>query len=555
MQKYLSLPRLAVVMVALLFSSAAICAQAEKPELSSEFIYKYLVAEIAGQRGDLGLSSNLFYELAKSSRNPQLAERAARAAAFSNQRQLAIRSATLWLELDPGSTEAQEALTQMLLGTGKLNEARPHLQKLLADEATRATGFLYLNGALSQQSDKAGALRLAQDLAKPYPELPEAHFTIAHSAWSAGKTELALQELKTANDLRPGWDLAALLRGEILLGKSADDALGFYRGFLEQYPNTREVRLAYAKLLIAQKQFDPARQQLKQLLEADSNPSILIVAGLLSVQLGDLTQADNYFQQALDGGFQDRDQILLYMGQSAEQQKHDDQAIALYSRVEEGQYHFDAQLRTANIIARRDGLEAARKFLHGLTDLDSGQQVTARQVEASLLMQAKRSQEAYDLLENTVKTLPNTPDLIYDYAMAAEKLQHFDVMEKQLRELILLKPDYAQAYNALGYSLADRNVRLDEARKLIEKANALSPNDYFILDSMGWVQYRQGKLDTALEYLQRAYSQQADPEIAAHLGEVLWKQDKHDEARKTWEEALRKFPDNELLLDAIKKFK
>ncbi|MEZ0316210.1 MAG: tetratricopeptide repeat protein, partial [Methylophilaceae bacterium] len=149
----------------------------------------------------------------------------------------------------------------------------------------------------------------------------------------------------------------------------------------------------------------------------------------------------------------------------------------------------------------------------------------------------------------------NTPDIIYDFAMAAERVGQIEVSERELRKVILIKPDFAQAYNALGYSLADRNQKLDEANKLIEKALYLSPNDHYILDSMGWVKYRLGKLDQAADYLQRAYSTQSDPEIAAHLGEVLWQQGKHDEAQQTWEDALRAYPDNEVLINTSKKFK
>lgn len=553
MRKNLRFKRLPALLAVLLLSWNT--AQAETAGLTSEFVYRYLVAEVAGQRGDPGLAGSLFYELAKSSHEPALAERATRAAVAGNQPQLAVRAVTLWAELEPTSDEAQQALTQILLGSGHLSEAKAPLQKLLANEEQRASGFLYLNGVFARQQDKAGALSLAQDLAKPYPDLPEAHFTVAHCAWSAGKTELALDELKTADRLRPGWDLAALLKGEILQGKSAEDALAYYHDFLKQYPDAREVRLSYAKLLIAQKQFEPARQQLTQLLDGVDNPDMQVVAGLLSVQLGDFEQADAYFKQALEGGFKNRDQLLLYLGQTAEQRDNDDEAIVWYRQIGEGEYRFDAQLRLANVLARKDGIDAGRDYLHRLPDLRAEQQVIANQLEAALLMKAKQPQEAYAILEQSIKNLPNTPELIYDYAMAAEKVQRFDVMERQLRVLIQLKPDYAQAYNALGYSLADRNERLEEARRLIEKANALSPEDHYILDSMGWVQYRLGKLDKALDYLQRAYGVQSDPEIAAHLGEVLWKQGKHDEARKTWDDALQKYPDNEVLLDSIKKFK
>ena len=175
--------------------------------------------------------------------------------------------------------------------------------------------------------------------------------------------------------------------------------------------------------------------------------------------------------------------------------------------------------------------------------------------QANVLTQAKRYQEAYSRLENAINTLPNSPELVYDFAMAAERINKIDVMERELRKLIKMQPEFSQAYNALGYSLADRNVRLEEARVLIEKAHELSPEDHYILDSLGWVYYRLGNLDKALDYLRRAYSQQPDPEIAAHLGEVLWKQGKRDEAVKTWEAAISAFPENEVLLNTNRKFK
>lgn len=552
--------RVSATAIALLLAGIAANAQGASsktatPGLTSEFVYKYLVGEIAGQRGDTGLASTLFYDLAKSSRDPRLAERATRAAAYGNQPQLALRAASLWSELDPGSTEAQQATTQLLLGAGKLGDTLPHLQKLLAPEETRASVFLYLNGILARHGDKAEVLKLVQSLAKPYPDLPEAHFAVAHSAWSAGKTDMAITELKTADKLRPGWELAALLRGEVLLRQSTDEALQFYQGYLEQYPSANDVRLAYAKLLVNQKRFDQARDQFVPLAEsAKSNPEIAVAAGLLSGQLGDLAQADHYFEQALERGYKQPDQLYMYLGQSAEQQKQEGQALAWYQRVGEGDQYFDAQLHIATLLAHQDKLDDARKLLHNLPNLTGEQEVIALQLEANLLSTAKMYQEAYNVLEQAVTTLPNTPELMYDYAMMAEKMQRYDVMEKQLRALMSIKPDFAQAYNALGYTLADRNERLNEAVSLIEKALTLSPNDHFILDSMGWLQYRLGKLDQAAEYLRRAYTVQNDPEIAAHLGEVLWQQGKRDEAQQTWADALREHPDNEVLVNTTKKF-
>lgn len=546
--------------LALLFASLGAQAQEAAPPpaegLTSEFIFKYLVGEVAGQRGDIALASSVFYELAKSSHDPRLAERATRAAVYGNQPQLAIRSAGLWAELDPDSVEAQQAMAQLLLSTGNLEDARPYLEKLLVSNDTRANGFLYLNGVLSRHADKEAALALVQDLAAPYPKQAEARFAVAHMAFNAGQNELALQELAAAEALRPGWEPAAALHGEILLRESPDKALAFFHSFLKQHPETGNIRLTYAKLLVNEKKLDEARTQFTKLADAvQENPEMAVVVGLLAGQLGDYMEADKYFKQALEHGYKEPEQLYLYLGQSAEKQKHNDQAYTWYKQVAGDELRFDAQLRIASLLASEKKLAEARTMLQTLPNMTSEQQAVALQVEANLLVQEKQYDEAYAILDRAINTLPNTPEMIYDFAMLAEKVLRFDVMEQQLRKLITLKPDFAQAYNALGYTLADRNVRLDEAADLIEKALALSPDDHYILDSMGWVQYRRGMLNEAADYLRRAYSEKTDPEIAAHLGEVLWQQGKRDEAVKTWEEALRAHPDNEVLLNTTKKFR
>lgn len=545
----------AALMLAFGGAHAETAAAPAAPQLTSEFVYKYLTGEVAGQRGNIPLASSLFFELAQSSRDARLAERAAQAAAYGNQHQLAIRAASLWAELDPNSVEALQAVSQLLLNTGNLQDAQPYLQKLLQTESARPSSFMYLNGILARHPDKAGALKLVQELARPYQNLPEARFAQAHGAWGAGDEALALRELEAADQLRPGWEIAALLRGSILQKKSEAQGLSFYRDFLKQHPSANDVRLTFAKLLVSLDQFAEARTQFKQLAEINpDNADMAVMIGALAMQMEDYAQAELYFKQALEHDFKHPSQLYIYLGQAAERQQRDAEALGWYKRVDEGRWHFESQLRVANLLARQGKLAEARKLLQELPDLSSEQQATALQAEANLLRQAQDYQGAYALLDQAVNSLPNSPEIIYDYAMLAEKLQHFDVMEQQLRKLIQLKPDHAQAYNALGYSLADRNERLPEALGLIEKALELSPDDYFILDSMGWVQYRLGKLDQALDYLRRAYAEKPDPEIAAHLGEVLWHKGQRDEARKTWQDALGAYPDNEVLRNTTKKF-
>jgi len=534
-------------------------------QANGEFVFKYLAAEVAGQRGELGLSTKLFFDLAKSSRDVRLAERAAKVAMYSKNAQVALETAKLWLELDANSTEAQQSATQLYVINGDLNAAKPLLQKLLEKEDTRATGFLYLNSLLSHQANKTNVLQLVQDLAAPYPQLAEAHFTIGQAAFQANNLQLALSETIRANQLRPNWEIAAIQQADILFSTSPDQAISFYRSFLNDTADANDARLNLARMLIKQSRFNEAKPELLKLSKlANSNPEILVVVGLLSIQSNEFSDAEKYFLQALNSNIKNKDPIYLYLGQIAEKNNNDAEAVNWYSKVQQpgekassqqADHYLDAKLSMANVMSRTQGADAAIQMLDDLENLSDAQLAQVITAQANLLAQAKRFQESYELLGKAVANMPNSNELIYDYAMAAERVQQFTVLETQLRKLIKIKPDFAQAYNALGYSFTERNIKLEEANKLIAKALELSPNDHYIMDSMGWVQYRLGNLDKAFECLNKAYNLQNDAEIAAHLGEVLWKQGKQDEASKIWADTLKVSPDNDLLLKTIKRFK
>ncbi len=529
--------------------------------VTAEFVYRYLIAEVAGQRGDLATSGTIFYELAKTTRNPGLAERAAKVSAYGNVGQLTMPAVKLWAELDPASNEAQQAMTEMLVGSGKLKEAQPYLAQLFVKEETRAGGFLYLSTLLSRNPDKAAVLTLVQALAKPYPELAEAQFAIAQSAWAAQKDNVALDALNKIETLKPDWPIAALLKGQVLSEQNPLTAINFYQDFLDQHPDANEIRLNMAKLMVSQKQYDLAKANFPILLanaknsEAKNAAEVTAIVGLLSFQGGDYPAAEGYFQEALKLGFKDADQIYLYLGQVNDKQNHPEQSLSWYNNVAPGQHYLEAQVNIATAMARDGKVDLAIDKLDSLENLNTQQQIIVIQTEASLLVKAGRHQEAFDLLDKAVKNLPNTADLVYDYALAAERLQKFDLMEAELRKTIKDMPNFAAAYNALGYSFADRNIKLNEALSLIEKALNLSPNDHYILDSLGWVHFRKGNLNKALDYLQQAYQFNADPEIAAHLSEVLWQQGKQDQANVVLNEALRNHPNNELLKTTRSKLK
>ncbi len=522
---------------------------------NAEFVYKYLLGEVALQRGESTLASQLFLDLAKQTRDARLAERAVRAAVFANQPGIALQASTLWAELDPSSQEAQQASSQLLIASGNIKDAKPYMQKLLAQEDKRANGFLYLNALLANQKDKTEVLNAISELAAPYPKLPEAHFSVAQAALIANKPDVANKELETANKLRPGWEPAAQMQGQILLKESPDKAINYFQAYLKQYPKANDVRLSYAKLLVNQKRFSEAKPEFVTLVESSKgNPEISAVVGLLSLESSDYSMADKYFQQSISSGFKDPEQLYGYLGRSAERQKDDTKALSWYDKIQPGDHYLDGRLSAASVIARTKNVDTAIKMLDEVDDLTPEQQILVIQNEASMLSQAKRNQESFDLLDKAANTWSNSAEIAYDHAMAAERVGKYDIMETQLRKLIKAKPDFAAAYNALGYSFADRNVKLDEAKALLETAVKLAPDDHYMLDSLGWVHYRLGNLDKAAEFLQKAYAVQADPEIAAHLGEVLWKQGKLEEAKKLWASALKEFPENDVLLATAKKF-
>ena len=522
---------------------------------NAEFVYKYLLGEIAMQRGEPTLASQLFLDLAKQTLDPRLAERAARAAVFANQPGIALQASTLWAELDPSSQEAQQASSQLLIASGNLKEAKPHMQKLLAQEDKRANGFLYLNGLLANQKDKNEVLNAITELAAPYPKLPEAHFSVAQAALIADKPDVAQKELDIANKLRPGWELAAQMQGQMFLKDSPDKAIAFYQGFLKQYPKANDVRMAYAKTLVSQKRFAEAKPEFVRLVESSNgSPEISAVVGLLSLESEDYPMADKYLQQSISSGFKDPEQLYGYLGRSAERQKDDAKALNWYDKIQGGDHYLDGRLSAASVIARTKNVDAAIKMLDEVDELAPEQQILVIQTESNMLSMAKRNQESFDLLDKAASTWPDSAEIVYDHAMAAERVGKYDIMETELRKLIKAKPDFAAAYNALGYSFADRNVKLPEAQTLLETAVKLAPDDHYMLDSLGWVHYRLGNLDKAAEFLRKAYAVQADPEIAAHLGEVLWKQGKLEEAKKLWASALKDFPENDVLLATTKKF-
>jgi tetratricopeptide (TPR) repeat protein len=525
-------------------------------ELTEPLLYEFLLGEIALQRGSAGLAAQTYLDLARRTRDPRVARRAVEMASFARMQSLALEAAQLWQETEPGSARALQTVTALMIGARRVEEAEPYLLKLLSAQGTNAAnGFMQLGRLLNPNPDKAANLKVVRRLAEHFPQLPQAHFAVAQAAYVANQDGVAIEEIRRAVALRPDWEAAVVFEAQILQRRAPGEAVKRLGDYLEKHPASREVRMSYARALAGDKRFDEARAQFEKLLaDSPGDADATYAVGLLAFQLKDYDSASRYMKQLLGSGYRDPNQVRYVLGQVAEERKAWPEAIDWYRQIKGGEHAMAARLRTAHALSKQGKVDEARAYLRAVSADNQEQRVQLIVAEAQLLREANRVREAFDMLGEALRAQPDQPDLLYDIALTAEKLDRFDVLETNLRRLIELRPDHAHAYNALGYSLADRNQRLPEARKLIERALELSPDDHFIIDSMGWVLYREGDLKAAIDYLRRAYTGRPDAEIGAHLGEVLWMNGERAEAERVWRETQNNHPENEVLLKTLKRF-
>jgi tetratricopeptide (TPR) repeat protein len=528
--------------------------------LTSELMFLLLASEVAAQRGEVGSAVTTYLSMARETRDPRLARRATELALSERALDPALQAATLWHELAPASALAAQTLETLWVSTGRLAEAEPLLRARL--DAARAEGRLpqaysQIQTLLARTSDKSGALAMLQRLSARDPKVPQAHLAVAAQASAAGDHELSAREAAAAFALAPADESIAVSAAQYVAQGSAglDGAIALLQGFLERQPRSTEARFALARLLAGAERDDDAREQFELALKEDpTSPAILFSLAQLAWQTKHPKDAERYLNRYLglpDGVPHDDSPAWLFLGQIAESDGRIDQAIERFGKVQPGEQYVPAVIRRALLISRQGRLEEAREVLHNAFATNNRDRVQLILGEAQVLRDAHRDDEAFQVLGQALERLPENPDLLYDYAMAAERLDRLELMETTLRKLIALRPDYAHAYNALGYTFADRNIRLEEAQRLIEKALELRPGDPNILDSMGWVLYRRGDMPGALAILRKAYALSPVVDIAVHLGEILWKTGKLDEARKVWRDARALEPGNEALRETL----
>jgi tetratricopeptide (TPR) repeat protein len=529
-------------------------------ELTPSILYQVIAAEIAQQRGQLATAAGTYLSLARTTRDSRLAKRATEI--FLGERSFdgALQSSQLWAELAPNSDAAISTLETLYMTSGRLTLAEPMLVKRL-EKARQAKNVGDVYGAfermLARAPDRRASFDLLDRISKPDLEVPAARAALAALAANSGNFERAAAEAQMALKLQPSFEPYAVNAAILTQQSSAGikGGISVIKPFITANPKAIEARITYARLLSLDDQNQASKAEFDRILKDDANnPTVIYSLAQVSVQLKQNVEAKKYLNQFIElprSIPRDNNSAFYFQAQIAEEENDMPAALDWYAKVQRGERYLPSVMRRANILGKTNRLAEGRTLLQSIAPTNARERQQIVSAEAALLRQANQLEESYKFLEAELEKSPTNGDLLYEHGMAAERVNKLDIMEKSIKKLIQLEPTRAEAYNALGYTLADRNIRLQEAQQLIEKALQLAPESGAILDSMGWVLFRQNKLPEALDYLQKAYKVTPDAEVAVHLGEVLWKMGKLEEAKTLWRAAKEREPSNEVLKETL----
>lgn len=535
--------------------------------LDAELFYEILLGEITFRSGDPGSGFALMLEAARRSNDEQLYRRAADIAVQARAGDAALTAANAWKEAWPQSREANRYVLQLLVAMNRVADTAGPLQQELRQVAplSRKSTLQALPLMFRRVSDKALAATLVEQALQSDLQDPQT----GADAWVAvGRMRLladdeagALAAVQRAQQLEPAHEDTALLALE-LLNKGLAAVEPAVQRYFEGQP-TADLRVVYARVLVDRQQ--PSRA-LEQLLVATRQKPQLneawFIQAALQLENNQLAPAQASLQQCIaqtqsaDASAQNRTLLTrAYLLQAQIAEKRGDFAAAeeWLNRIDNPPDVFNAQVQRAALLARQGQLPRARVLLRNLPASTEEETRTKLVAEAQVLSEAGQHQQALAMQEQAVQQFPDNSDLLYEQAMLADKAGQPALMEQLLRQLMAREPEYHHAYNALGYALADRGVRLQEAKELVQKALSLAPNDPFIQDSLGWVEFRLGNRAEAVRLLELAFQKRPDAEIAAHLGEVLWSLGQQDRAREFWLQGLQRSPDNTTLRSTLKR--
>lgn len=527
------------------------------PQPSDEAVYYILAAELAGQRGQFEVALDNYLKASTLTQDPKVLQRATQIALYLKKTDQALDVASRWLKSEPNNQEARRLTAMLLLKAGRTDEAFEHLSILFStpgvDIENTMIDLVKLMGA--EGANKDDGANLLHRLSERFPRMAELHFAYALLAADRGEFPVALSETEKALAQHPDWSRARLLQAQIIskMGNS-HKAKEVMLKAMQSDPNNLRLRLIYSQFLAKSGDARGAEIELERILAKDPrNEDALLGQAMNKLDAGQEEKARQLFERLVDSPNR-RMQAYFYLGMIDARKGNFQDALQSFDKVTEGPAVFDAQVNSVTALYNLDQLPEARRRLAELRKQNPQEALRLYLLEGELLSKNKDYAVAFDLLSQALQEMPNQPELLYTRALVAEQIDRVDVMESDLRVVLEKNPDDPNALNALGFTLADRSQRLDEAKRYIARALELKPGDPAILDSYGWVYYRLGDYRMALEYLRRAFATLKDPEIGAHLGEVLWESGNRQDAEKVWKESMRKDPEHKNIKKVMERY-
>ena len=519
--------------------------------------YNLMVAEIALNQGNTEVAVKHYLDVALTQDNPAIAERAVRVAVYGEDLQAATLAAQRWIELDPSRVEARQVIAAIYIRQDKIQEAFSYIDDLIeTSDLEDEQLFPPLLGILAREKNANTVLAVSLLIAQKNPDRAYAQYLHGMLSAQNGRAEAALEYLDRSIALQEIEGVHAT-RAKILLslGRS-DEAVVSLNKAVENNPDDQALRLTYARLLVDIKEYEQARIQFEKLhMDSPQDAELLYTLGLLSHESQRLDDAEKYMMMLVDLK-QREGEAQYYLGRIFENRKQYDVAIDWYEKVHVGDYKFDAQLRIADMLGLSGRTDEAVEHLDAILkgSQSDGSLVRIYIAKGELLRAARRYEEAMLVFNTALEIVPGNSDLLYSRALVAERLGRIDMLEADIKLILKTEPNNAHALNALGFTLADQTDRYEEAYAYIKRAIEINPDDAAIIDSWGWIHYRMGDYVKAIALLRKALSRFDDPEIASHLGEVLWVSGNQDEARSIWQKALKKSPDAPALHSVMQRF-
>jgi tetratricopeptide (TPR) repeat protein len=524
--------------------------------IDPDVMFMILTAEIAGQRERYDVALEGYMEAAKRVNDPRFAERAAVIAMYMKDSPKTQEAVSLWLKHDAKNLTARKIAALSALRADDKATAVEHLSALLkADEAGFETTLLELGGVLQ----KEGKIDIIYDtltaLSLKHPNKPVIYFVQSLLALQVKNGAVAEQQIQKALKIQPDWDKALILQAQIaMLSGDMNKAKATIKNAIARYPNNIKLKKLFGQLLIKAESYKEAIDVYQQLIASD--PKDLeseFTLGLIYLQLDQDEKAEEIFNNLLEQADW-KNQASFYLGKVEEKRGATEKALAWFDKVTEGDFAFDASLEAVSLLTKEKRFEEANTRLTGLSNQFPKQKLRILLIQAEMYSQQKQYAKAFDLLTAALVEQPEQSELLYTRALIAEHLNKQDLVEKDLKQILAKEPENVEALNALGYSLLDYPDRYAEAEGYLQKAIKLRPDEAVIMDSYGWLLFKQGKHQAALDYLQRAYAKQQENEIAAHIAEVLWTLGRKDEAKKLFDKAFKNAPEDEYLLQFQQRF-